>query len=118
MSVPVDTLGRAMPPPCLAGERQPSIPQLMWGEWWSQYLSGTLPAEYPCCVCGGWFELGQVTACRRAHLHRKALEVINSTLSEIYLCRQCKASCPGCRGAITRFQRERFDGCQGCYPHH
>jgi len=114
MSVPVDTLGRPIPPPCLAGERERGVSESKWGDWWQMYLTGTLPKEFPCCVCWMWFEACQVTACRRALLHRKALEAINSTLEEIYLCRQCKTTCPVCKGAITRFQRERFDGCEGC----
>jgi len=115
MSVPVDTKGFPMPPPCLAGERE-GVHESRWEEWWRAYLSNGLPSECPCCVCGCWFVQCQVTPCKRALLHRKALEVLNSTLSEIYICRQCKTTCPKCKGTITRFQRERFDGCELCTP--
>lgn len=116
MSVPVDTLGHPLPPPCLAGDRITCPPPIKWQEWWQMYLSNSLPKEYPCCVCGGWFGYCHVTECQRAHLHRKAKEVINTTLNEIYVCRQCKTTCPECKATITRFQRERFNGCDRCTP--
>jgi len=118
MAAPLDTLMHAMPPPCHAGERIPGLDReadpAKWQQWWWMFNTGTLPREFPCCVCGHWFELHRVTECKRPLLDAKSQAVINTTLNEIYLCRQCKAACPECKSAITRFQREKFGACSAC----
>lgn len=112
MRLPVDTLGNPMPTPSKA--ESVGLPVSEWEKWWKMFLSGTLPKEYPCCSCGNWFYLSQVTECTRALLNKKSQERINTTLEEIYLCRQCKTTCQSCHAPITRFQKEMFQRCAWC----
>ena len=71
--------------------------------------------ENDCCVCGNWFEKSDLELLERDLV---SLEVqrrcLNSTLNEIYLCRQCKGSCTVCKKMIPSVQKQKFSVCRKC----
>ena len=115
ISIPRDTLGNVMPFPVPSGK----ICRLKPDEWegmWRREALGTLPQEFDCSICGEYFDLKEVFKLDRKSMHPTIQRmVLNTTLTNTRICKQCKAHCAECKQIVPRAQKKRAnDLCQVC----
>ena len=113
--IPRDTMGNVLPFPVPSGK----ICRLKPDEWesmWRREALGTLPVEHDCSICGDWFGLKEIFPMDRALIHPTVQrQALNTTLSNIKICKECKAHCSECKKIIPRAQKKKAnDMCQIC----
>ena len=113
--IPRDTLGNVMPFPVPSGKICRLKPE-QWEVMWRKEALGTLPAEFDCSICGEYFELKEIFNLDRKLIHPSVQrQVLNTTLQNTRICRECKAHCIECRKIIPRAQKKIADDiCQVC----
>ena len=69
-------------------------------EEWLAYVKWTgdsARTEYPCCICGAWFDKGGVKDVSGEPTPKVAIKYLNTTLATRFLCsdRQCGSTLAG-----------------------
>jgi len=113
--IPRDTLGNALPISVPSGKICRLKPEEWEGVWIREAL-GTLPKEVDCSICGEYFLPREIYPLDRQLMHPNIQrQVLNTTLLDTRVCRECKAHCSQCRKIVPRAQKKRAnDMCQIC----
>jgi hypothetical protein len=114
-NIPLDTLGNPLPPP-VRSEHICKIPKKEWSKWWINFHNDRLEKELDCNVCGLYIPTSSLIPVERetidSEIQRK---VLNTTASNIRICRSCKAGCDLCERTTISAQKKKHSGfCQKC----